>query len=74
MADHTHAHTHPHESHTHNYYEANKAHFDVTEAKKYDKRPQAMELARRQSEAMIKAYPFDESKTIVMDFACGTGA
>jgi len=60
-------------SHSHDYSEANKAHFDDTEAEKYDKRPQAAEMARRQSDAMIKAYPFDESKTTVLDFACGTG-
>jgi len=72
MADHA-SHTHSHQSHSHNYTEANKAHFDATTAEKYDKQPLAIELARRQSDAMIKVYPFDESKTTVMDFACGTG-
>jgi len=60
-------------SHSHDYSEANKLYFDHHEAEKYDKRQDAMELARRQSNAMIKSYPFDESKTVVMDFACGTG-
>lgn len=73
MADHS-THAHPHVPHSHDYTEANKAHFDVTEAEKYDRRPQAVELARRQSGAMLEAYPFDESQTTVMDFACGTGA
>lgn len=79
MAHHTHTHSHegfpaPHShSHSHDYSEANKAHFDDNAAEKYDKRQDAIELTRRQSKAMIKAYPFDESTTIVMDFACGTG-
>jgi ubiquinone/menaquinone biosynthesis C-methylase UbiE len=79
MADHTHTcfeankahfdnHTHPH-----TYFEANKAHFDDAEAEKYDKRPDAIELTRRQCNAMLKVYPFNESETTVMDFACGTG-
>jgi len=82
MADHIHtSHSHGNShggpiashSHSHDYSEANKAHFDEAEAEKYDKRSDAIELTRRQSNAMIKAYPFDEFKTTVMDFACGTG-
>jgi hypothetical protein len=65
-------HSHPH-SHSHDYSEANKAHFDDNAAEKYDKRQDAIELTLRQSKAIIKAYPFDESTTTVMDFACGTG-
>lgn len=77
MAEHSHSHSHgehisPH-SHSHGYAEANKGHYDEEEAKKYDERPSAIELARRLGEAMVKAYPFDESRTTVMDFACGTG-
>ena len=82
MADHIHTQSHGnhlHEglvashSHGHDYSAANKAHFDDAAAVKYDKRLDAIELTRRQSNAMIKAYPFDESETTVMDFACGTG-
>jgi hypothetical protein len=85
MADDAHCHCHSHShaylqgdlvashSHSHGYSEANKAHFNHNKAETYDKRPDTIELSRRQSNAMIKAYPFDESKTTVMDFACGTG-
>jgi hypothetical protein len=81
MADHTHTHSHGNlhgglvasHSHGHDYAAANKAHFDDAAAANYDKRQDAIELTRRQSNAMIKAYPFNESETTVMDFACGPG-
>lgn len=84
MADHSHPHHHDHafghshshfHSHPHNYSESNKEHFDDAAAERYDKRPGAIELATRLAEAMIEKYPsaFDESKTVVMDYACGTG-
>lgn len=67
-------HSHSH-SHSHNYSDANKEYFDDTVAANYDRRPGAVELATRLGEAMIEKFPvdFDESKTVVMDYACGTG-
>ncbi|KAG6333231.1 hypothetical protein ID866_5854 [Astraeus odoratus] len=54
--------------------EANKAFFDSPGiAERYTERPEAVECARRLAAAMLKAYPFDEEKTTVMDFACGAG-
>jgi len=81
MADHNHTHSHGNlhgglvasHSHGHDYSAANKAHFDYAAAVKYDKRQDLVELTRRQSNAMIKAFPFNESDTIVMDYACGAG-
>jgi hypothetical protein len=69
-----HSHSHPH-FHSHNYSDANKEHFDDLAAERYERQPGAVELAKRLGEAMIEKYPlvFDESKTVVMDYACGTG-
>jgi len=60
-------------NHTHEDFVAtNKAFFDEN-AHQYDERPGALERARRVAAAMLKAYPFDEDTTSVMEFACGTG-
>jgi 2-polyprenyl-3-methyl-5-hydroxy-6-metoxy-1,4-benzoquinol methylase len=44
-------------------------------AERYDNQLGATELARRLGEAMVEKFPlaFDESKTVAMDYACGTG-
>lgn len=70
------SHPHPHShSHCHDYSNANKDYFDGIAAERYDNQPGATELARRLGEAMIEKFPlaFDESKTVAMDYACGTG-
>lgn len=73
----TSSHSHDHHRHHHppadsDISQANKQHFDKT-AHEYDEKPGAIELAHRLAEVMLKAYPFDEDNTTVMDFACGTG-
>jgi SAM-dependent methyltransferase len=39
----------------------------------YDANPISQLLAKKCSAAILKAFPFDEDKTVVMDYACGTG-
>ena len=73
----THAHAHSHEhghGHGHDYAKENQKHFDAN-AVQYDARPDVQELARRVRAALLKTYPslFDEDKTTVLDYACGTG-
>lgn len=75
--DHHHHHDHPQvhlSGHSHSYTDANKAYFNDS-AQAWDARPGAEELARRLVGAITRLYPdlFDEEKTEVMDFACGTG-
>ncbi|KAG9089829.1 hypothetical protein FRC06_001368 [Ceratobasidium sp. 370] len=54
--------------------EANRRHFDSqAHVHGYDANPVAQRLAKKCSSAIIKAVPFDEDKTVVMDYACGTG-
>lgn len=82
MADHNdavsapdaHEHAHGTVAHDHDFAAANQKHFDA-EAKAFDAKPNAIELAKRISKAMISTYPtlFDEDKTTVLDFACGSG-
>jgi len=77
-SDHSHSHSH---SHSHGqgggsgdrFAEGNRAHYDSEEAAHIDDRPDFIEMAQRLSEAMRKEYTFDEEKTTVLDFACGTG-
>jgi len=64
------SHHHPHTPDSNE--EANRLHFD-REANKYDDKPLAIEVARQQVEFILKAYPFNEDSTVVMDYACGTG-
>jgi len=52
---------------------ANRDYFNQN-AHKYDDRPVAVKLAREVGEFVISKYPFDEEKTVLLDFACGTGA
>lgn len=56
--------------------EANRAHFNQ-DASKYDARPMALKLAKDVSEFVTDKYTdmFDEdqSETVLMDYACGTG-
>lgn len=52
--------------------ETNKAYFDSV-AEVYGTKPHAIELARRLASLFLKAYPFDEDSTAILDFACGTG-
>ncbi|GBE82817.1 Uncharacterized methyltransferase [Sparassis crispa] len=80
--DHHHHHHHHHhddthihgDSHGHNYADANKQYFNET-AQKWHAHPEAQEMARRLTAAMKSTYPtlFDEERTTVLDFACGTG-
>lgn len=73
--EHTHEHTHTHElPDGHDFAAANQKHFDA-EAKAFDAKPNAIELARRLAKAMFETYPalFNEDTTEVLDFACGTG-
>ncbi|KAG1819759.1 S-adenosyl-L-methionine-dependent methyltransferase [Suillus subaureus] len=70
-------HSHPHGSpqiheDQHNLKEFNKNYFDE-HGHRYNDHPDAHELARRLGAAMIKAYPFEEDSTLVLDYACGTG-
>jgi len=87
MDSHSHTHTHDHsgggQSHSHSHAQdqsahdwaaANKEHFDNAAAAN-DARPEWLEMAQRGTAAMRKKYPdlFDEDKTALLDFACGTG-
>jgi SAM-dependent methyltransferase len=73
MSSHHHHHDHAgHNAHHSTFAEANKHHFDSS-AQSYDDQPQVVEITRQLSRAMLEAYPFDESTTLVMDYACGTG-
>jgi len=52
---------------------ANRDYFNQN-AHKYDDRPLAVKIAREVGEFVISKYPFDEEETVLLDFACGTGA
>lgn len=52
---------------------ANREYFDK-EARKYDDRPVAIKLAHEVGKFVISKFTFDEDKTVLLDFACGTGA
>lgn len=72
---HQHSESDPHQDQHHrheNLSDANTAYFDAV-AHNYDALPAARKLAKRLAEAMLRVYQFDEEKTEVMDFACGTG-
>jgi len=60
-----------HEDH-HNFKESNKNYFNE-HAHQYNDHPEAQGLAQRLGAAMIRAYPFNEDSTLVLDYACGTG-
>ncbi|KAF8626033.1 hypothetical protein AX15_005123 [Amanita polypyramis BW_CC] len=57
---------------SHDFAEANKEYFNDF-AGDYDQLPEALTLSRNCTREMLKAYPFEENKTVAMDFACGTG-
>lgn len=40
----------------------------------YDANPAAQQLAKKCGEAILEQFPFDEEKTVIMDYACGGGA
>jgi hypothetical protein len=75
MSSHTHSHIpHPgraHE-HEHDFAAANAEHFNA-EAEKYDD-PKKVEIAQRLLPGILDAYTFNKEKTVVLDYACGTGA
>lgn len=77
MEDHIHQQhyaAHSGHGHGHDYAAANRTHFDDI-AHQFDEYPGALELAQKQV-AVIKEkceVHFDEEKTTVLDFACGTG-
>jgi ubiquinone/menaquinone biosynthesis C-methylase UbiE len=72
-AGHTHGHTHaPDPAGAEDAFAtANRAHFDE-HAPMYDA-PDKEELARRLLPHLLAAHPFDEDRTAMLDFACGTG-
>jgi len=69
---HSHPHVHTHVEHTSNIAQANRVYFDQ-HASQYDLFPGAFDLARNCAQEILKAYPFKEGETVVMEFACGTG-
>lgn len=58
----------------HNFAHANKNYYDDLEAEKMDERSDVNIMGKLVGKAMLDAYPFSDDKTVVMDFACGTGA
>lgn len=81
----THSHTHTenddsHQTHAHHgqggYKEANRQWFDSKAHNNeggYEAQPAAQEVADKISIAILDAFAFDKSQTVMMDFACGTG-
>ena len=68
-----HAHHHHHEHHgAIDYTHANREYFDKM-ASTYDERPFFTEIVGSIGRAFLKEYDFNEEKTHVLDFACGTG-
>lgn len=65
--DHSHEHPEPTD-----YTHTNREFFDKI-AHEYDERPHVLEAAAAIGRAFLKEYNFDEEKTHVMEFACGTG-
>jgi hypothetical protein len=55
------------------YLAANRGYFDK-EAHKYGNHPVAIKLASEVGKIVTSKFPFDEDKTVLLDFACGTGA
>ena len=64
-------HQHHHGDH-HNFAEANEHHFD---AQGFDilVSDEAKTLGRQAAQAFLNATEYDKEKTVVLDFACGTG-
>ncbi|KAI0738026.1 S-adenosyl-L-methionine-dependent methyltransferase [Daedaleopsis nitida] len=81
MANHAHEHGHNHHDghggHPHDFAAANRAHFDEHAHKHTGvSHAHADQLAIRAIDAFRKAWPdlFDDERTTVLDYACGTGA
>ncbi|KAG9225829.1 hypothetical protein CCMSSC00406_0008357 [Pleurotus cornucopiae] len=78
MSDAPHSHSHHDHDHDrkhqeeHDFAAANAKYFDEN-VHKFEQHAFAKELASRQLTAYLGAYPFDEEKTVMMDFACGIG-
>ncbi|EIN07939.1 S-adenosyl-L-methionine-dependent methyltransferase [Punctularia strigosozonata HHB-11173 SS5] len=65
---------HQHHAHSHDFTEANRQHFNTSvEAAHHADRPDYLKIAKKVGKLIVDAYPFDEEKTTLMDFACGTG-
>ena len=56
-----------------NYEEANKEHFDKV-AHKVDENPVIQELVARVTKVVKENFVFDPESTVLLDYACGTGA
>jgi hypothetical protein len=80
--DHHHYHQPPHNNAAHHFHphahdhasiaEANRHYFD-SGAQSYEDNWQAVEVSRWIGAVMLKAHPFNEETTTLMDYACGTG-
>lgn len=66
-----HHHHHHHGDHV-DYAEHNREHFNKT-ASEYESKELFRALGAQVVTAYRDFYQFDESKTVVLDFACGTG-
>ncbi|KAF8682196.1 hypothetical protein RHS04_02900 [Rhizoctonia solani] len=73
-------HTHGHHAHGHHatggLKEANRQYFDGlahSHEGGYENIPIAQPMADKACAAILEAFSFDKSQTVVMDFACGVG-
>ncbi|KAG8769114.1 hypothetical protein FRC12_005168 [Ceratobasidium sp. 428] len=70
----TYSHVHHHHHHHSSVLEANREHFDSqAHVHGYETNEIAQTLAKKCGAAILKAFPFDEDKTVAMDYACGVG-
>ncbi|CAE6444247.1 unnamed protein product [Rhizoctonia solani] len=79
-AEHHHSHSHDPAVHSHHtpggIKEANRQHFDSQahhHSDGYEASPARQLASKKAVAAILEAVPFDEDKTVVMDYACGTG-
>ncbi|KAG8733931.1 hypothetical protein FRC11_014875 [Ceratobasidium sp. 423] len=79
-AEHQHSHSHDPTVHSHHapegIKEANRQHFDSQahhHAGGYEASPARQLAAKRAVATILEVVEFDENKTVVMDYACGTG-
>lgn len=70
-SDDPHSHSHSH-SHENTLSDANKEYFNQ-KATSYDAQPGATVFSQIMGSVIRELYEFDEEKTVMMDFACGTG-
>ncbi|CAF3965632.1 unnamed protein product [Adineta steineri] len=67
-------HDHQHDHHHHHHHDYEKANADLfTEYAKTYRTEFSCEIAKRCASYILQKYPFDSSKTEVLDFACGPG-